>query len=45
MTLNTKYEALKEVDKDRPNKKFTIQFNVPGNIFATWNQPILILVC
>ena len=30
-TLKTKYEALKELDKNRPNKEVALQFNVPGS--------------
>ena len=30
VTLKTTYEAVKELDKNRPNKKVVIQFNVPG---------------
>ena len=40
VTLKTKYEALEEFDKNRPNKEATIQFNVPGSTLSTWNQPI-----
>ena len=38
VTLKTKYEALKELDKNRPNKKVVIQFNVPGSTRATWKK-------
>ena len=31
MTLKTKYEALKELDKNRPNKDVVTQLNFPGN--------------
>ena len=31
MILKTKYEALKEFDKNRPNKEVAIQFNLPGS--------------
>ena len=34
-TSKTKYEALKEFDKNRPSKEIAIQFNVPGSTFAT----------
>ena len=37
-----KYEALKEFDKDRPNKEVAIQFNVPRSTLSTLNQPILL---
>ena len=30
VTLKTIYEAVKELDKNRPNKKVVIQFNAPG---------------
>ena len=30
-TLKTKYEALEELDKNRPNKEVALQFNVPGS--------------
>ena len=30
VTLKATYEAVKELDKNRPNKKVVIQFNVPG---------------
>ena len=40
VTLKSKYEALEEFDKNRPNKEATIQFNVPGKTLSTWNQPI-----
>ena len=30
-TLKTKYEALKELEKNRPNKEVALQFNVPGS--------------
>ena len=29
VTSKTKYEALKELDNNRPNKEVAIQFNVP----------------
>ena len=35
MTLKTKYEALKEFDKNRPNKEAAIQFNVPRKTLST----------
>ena len=40
VTLKSKYEALEEFDKNRPNKEATIQFNVPRSTLSTWNQPI-----
>ena len=45
VTLKTKYEALKEFDKNRPNKEAAIQFNVPRSTLSTWNQPISTIVC
>ena len=45
VTLKVTYEALKELDKNRPNKEVAIQFNVDGSTLATWNQPILTTVC
>ena len=43
VTLKTKYEALEEFDKNRPNKEATIQFNVPRSALSTWRQPISII--
>ena len=40
VTLKTRYEALKEFDKNRPNKEAAIQFNVPKSTLSTWNQSI-----
>ena len=40
VTLKTKYEALKEFYKNRPNKEAAIQFNVPRSTLSTCNQPI-----
>ena len=45
MTLKTKYEALEEFDKNRPNKEATIQFNVPRSTLSTWRQPISTICC
>ena len=45
MTLKTKYEALKEFDKNRPNKEVAIQFNVPRSALSTSNQPISTIAC
>ena len=42
VTLKKMYEALKEFDKDRPNKEVAIQFNVPRSTLSTLNQPILL---
>ena len=38
MTLKAKHEALKELDKNRPNKEVVIQFNFPGETLATWKK-------
>ena len=38
VTLKTIFEALKELDKNRPNQKVTTQFNVPGSTLATWKK-------
>ena len=39
VTLKTKYKALKELDKNRPNKEVAIQFNVHGNTLVTsWKK-------
>ena len=35
VTLKTKYEALKDIDKNRPNKEVSIQFNVPESTLLT----------
>ena len=35
VTLKTKYEALKDIDKNRPNKEVVIQFNVPESTLLT----------
>ena len=45
VTLRTKYEALKELNKNRPNKEVAIQFNVPRSTLSTWNQPISTTAC
>ena len=38
VTLKTRYEALKELNKNRPNKESATQFNVPGSTLATWEK-------
>ena len=42
MAAKRKYNEVtlktKELDKNRPNKEVTIQFNVPGRILATWKK-------
>ena len=35
VTLKTKYEALKDYDKNRPNQEAAIQFNVPRSTLST----------
>ena len=45
VTLKTKYEALKEFDKNRLNKEVAIWLNVPRSKLSTWNQPISTIVC
>ena len=44
-TLKTKYEELKELDKNRPNKEVAIQFNVSRSTLSTWYQPSSIIFC
>ena len=38
VTLKVKYEALKELEKVRPNKGVANQFSIPGSTFATWKK-------
>ena len=38
VTLKTKYESLKQLDKNRPNKEVAIQLNVLGRTPATWKK-------
>ena len=38
MTLEVKYEALKELEKGRPNKDIANQFSIPGGTLATWKK-------
>ena len=38
MTLKVKYEALKELEKGRPNKGVANQFSIPGSTLATWKK-------
>ena len=35
VTLRVKYEALKELEKVRPNKDVANQFSIPGSTLAT----------
>ena len=41
VTLKVKYEALKELEKGRPNKDVANQFSIPGSILATWKKKSL----
>ena len=36
VALKVKYEALKELEKVRPNKGVANQFSIPGSTIATW---------
>ena len=38
VTLKVKYEALKELEKGRPNKDIANQFNIPESTLATWKE-------
>ena len=38
MTLKVKYEALKELEKGRPDKDVENQFSIPGSTLATWKK-------
>ena len=38
VTLKVKYEALKELEKGRPNKDVANQFSIPGSTLATWKK-------
>ena len=38
MTLKVKYEALKELEKGRPDKGAANQFSIPGSTLATWKK-------
>ena len=38
VTLKVKYEALKELEKGRPNKGVANQFSIPGSTLATWKN-------
>ena len=38
VTLKVKYEALKEMEKGRPNKDVAKQFSIPGSTLATWKK-------
>ena len=36
--LKVKYEALKELEKSRPNEDVANQFSIPGSTIATWKN-------
>ena len=38
VTLKVKYEALKELEKGRPNKDVANQFSIPGSTLVTWKK-------
>ena len=38
MTLKVKYEALKELEKGRPNKDVANQFSIAGSTLANWKR-------
>ena len=38
VTLKVKYEALKELEKGRPDKDVENQFSIPGSTLATWKK-------
>ena len=38
VTLKVKYEALKELEKGRPNKDVANQFSIPGSTLTTWKN-------
>ena len=38
VTLKTKYEVLKELNKNKPKKEVATQFNVPGSKLAAWRK-------
>ena len=38
MILQVKYEALKELEKGRPNKDVANQFSIFGSTLATWKN-------
>ena len=38
VTLKVKYEALKELEKGRPDKDVANQFSIPGSTLATWKK-------
>ena len=38
VTLKAKYEPLKDLDKNRPNKEVAIRFNISASTLATWKK-------
>ena len=38
VTLNVKYEELKEREKGRHNKDVANQFSIPGSFLSTWKK-------
>ena len=38
VTLKVKFEALKKLEKGRPNKGAANQFSIPGSTLATWKK-------
>ena len=36
VTLKVKYEALKELEKGRPDEDAANQFSIPGSTLTTW---------
>ena len=38
VTLKVKYEALKELEKGRPNKDVAKRFSIPGSTLAIWKK-------
>ena len=38
VTLKVKYEALKELEKGRPDKDVANQFSIPDSALATWKK-------
>ena len=38
VTLKVRYEALKELEKGRPNKGVANQFSIPGSTLAAWKK-------
>ena len=38
VTLKVKYEALKELEKRKPNKDVADHFSIPGSTLAIWKK-------